>query len=362
VIDAPSEPIPAEQPFQAEQVRADARQLLQKEKAYWEHAGVDLKGFTALEAAEDLNDVRKALGYDKITIWGGSFGSHWGMTLMRARPEIVARAILWGMEGPDHSYDHPGHLWNVYKRIAADAEAAPELKGMIPEGGLIAAVEAIVERARTKPFRVTVTDTADNTNHEVLFDGELIKPLSRGYGPLNNWPASVITMARGDYREAAEARFRWSRVPRRTYRTASYYMLDCGSGITPQRLAEQNADPANKLLWRMNSIYLDGCAAWDSDLGDDFRKNVETQIPTVIVHGTWDLQTPLENAQELAPYFKNSKFIPVVRGPHGAVAAAMDASPEFRKGILHFAATGDMAQLPDSVTLPPVKWRVPTPR
>jgi hypothetical protein len=136
-------------------------------------------------------------------------------------------------------------------------------------------------------------------------------------------------------------------------------MLDCGSGITPERLAEQTADPANKLLWRMNSIYLDGCAAWDSDLGDDFRRNFETEIPTVIVHGTWDLSTPLENAQELVPYFKNSKFIPVVRGPHGALVAAMNASEEFRKGIMRFAASGDMSQLPDTVTLPPVTWRVP---
>jgi len=249
-------------------------------------------------------------------------------------------------------------LWNVYERMAEEAEKSPELKGMIPEGGLIKAVEAIVERARSKPFTVTVTDTTDNTKHEILFDGELIKPLSRGYGPLNNWPASVIAMYRGDFRAAAEARYRWSKS-QRTYRTASYYMLDCGSGVTAKRLAEQQADPANQLLWRNNSIYLDGCTVWGSDLGDAFRQNFETRIPTVIVHGTWDLSTPLENAQELAPYFKNSKFIPVVRGPHGAIVAAMGASEEFKKGIMHFAATGDMSQLPDTVSLPPVKWRVP---
>jgi len=360
LIDMPSDPIPAEQPFDADKVRTEAQQVYQREKAFWEQAGVDLKGFTVLEAADDVDDVRKALGYDKITIWGGSFGSHWGMTLMRKRPEILERVILFGMEGPDQSYDHPGWLWNVYKRMAEEAEKAPELKGMIPEGGLIKAAETIVERARTKPFTVTVTDTVDNSKHDILFDGELIKPLSRGYGPLNNWPASIITMYRGDFRAAAEARFRWSKSSARAYRTASYFMLDCGSGVTQKRLAEQQADPAVNLLWRMNSIYFDACSVWESDLGDDFRQNFETQIPTVIVHGTWDLSTPLENAQELVPYFKNSKFIPVVRGPHGAIVAAMGASEEFRKGIMHFAATGDMSQLPDSVTMPPVKWRVPS--
>ena len=351
-------PAPAGQPYDAEEAAVGFQEVLANEKSFWEESGVDLSGFTVLEAAEDVNDVRKALGYDKIIIWGGSFGSHWGMSLMRLHPEIVERAILRGMEGPDHTYDHPGHLWNVYRRVAEEAEQAPELQGLIPEGGLIAALEAIVARAESEPFTVTVM--ADNAQHEVLFDGESVKQLSRGYfGGLNGWPADVITMSRGDYRFAARALYLRSRGSGRSFRTASYFMLDCGSGITPERLAEHNSDPAMTVLARMNWIYVAGCPVWGSDLGDDFRQNFETQIPTVIVHGTWDTSTPYENALELVPYFKNSKFIPVIRGPHGAIRAAMGASEEFRRGILAFAASGDMSQLPDTVTMPRVRWRVP---
>jgi len=246
----------------------------------------------------------------------------------------------------------------VYRRVAEEAEQAPELQGLIPEGGLIAAMEAIVARAEREPF--TVTLTADNAQHDVLFDGESVKRLSRGYsGDLSGWPADVITMSRGDYRPAARALYRRSRAVERSFRTASYFMLDCGSGITPDRLAEHDSDPAMIVLAGMNWIYKAGCPVWGSDLGDDFRQNFETQIPTVIVHGTWDTSTPYENALELVPYFKNSKFIPVIRGPHGAIWAAMNASEEFRTGILHFAASGDTSELPDTVTMPPRRWRVP---
>jgi pimeloyl-ACP methyl ester carboxylesterase len=359
-IETTTSPAPADQEYDAEEAAAELQQVLAREKSFWEESGVDLGGFTVLEAAEDVNDVRKALGYDKITIWGGSFGSHWGMSLMRLHPEIVERAILRGMEGPDHTYDHPGHLWNVYKRVAEEAEESPELKGMIPEGGLITAVEAIVARAEREPFTVAVTDPEDNTPHEVLLDGESIKRLSRGYsGGLSSWPADVITMSRGDFSGAAEALYRQSRGGGRSFRTASYFMLDCGSGITPQRVAEYDSDPAMAVLTRMNWNYVAGCSVWGSDLGDDFRQNFETAIPTVIVQGTWDTSTPYENALELVPYFKNSKFIPVIRGPHGAIRAAMNASEKFRTGILHFAASGDTPQLPDTVTMPPVRWRVP---
>jgi len=362
-IETTTPPAPADLPFENDQAVADYQRVLAREKSFWEESGLDLSGFTALEAAEDVNDVRKALGYDKIIIWGGSFGSHWGMSFMRLHPGVVERAILRGMEGPDHTYDHPGHTWNVYKRVAEEAEATPELRGLIPEGGLIAAIEAVVERATRQPFSVTVTDRDDGRRHEVLFDGESIKRLSRGYsGGLNAWPADVITMSRGDFSGAAESLYRQSGSSGRSFRTASYFMLDCGSGITSERLAEHNSDPAMSTLSRMSWGYKTGCPVWESDLGDDFRQNFETQIPTVIAHGTWDTSTPFENALELVPFFKNSKFIPVVRGPHGAIRAAMGASEHFRTGILHFAATGDMSELPDTVRMPPVNFRVPDSR
>jgi len=351
---------PPEVGYDSAQATEELRAALARERAFWEDAGLDLSGFTVLEAAEDVNEVRIALGYDRITLWGGSFGSHWGMSLMRLHPEIVERAILRGMEGPDHTYDHPGHLWNVYRRVAAEAEASNELRGRIPEGGLIAAFEDLARNAAANPFTVPFVDPEDGSRHDVLFDGSAVRRLARGFSSgLPGWPADVIELAEGDFNRAAEALYRRGVRSGPEYRTASYFQLDCGSGITPERLAEQTADPANDVLFGMNWTYIAGCPVWGSDLGDDFRQNFDTGIPTVIVHGTWDTSTPYENALELVPHFTNSKFIPVVRGPHGAIQAAMDASDEFRSGILHFAATGNWAQLPDTVWLPAARFRMP---
>lgn len=359
-IETTTPPLPLEEPYDAVRAEAELQRVLEREKTYWEEQGLDLSGFTVLEAAEDVNDVRQALGYDRIIIWGGSFGSHWAMSLMRLHPDIVERAILRGLEGPDHTYDHPGHLWNVYRRVAEEAEAVPELDDLIPEGGLVATAERLVARAAEQPFTVPVTDPQDGSSHEVLFDGESIKRVTRGYsGGLTDWPADVITMSQGDFSAAAESLYRQSQGAGRAFRTAAYFMLDCGSGITPERLAEQIGDPATDILFRMNWGYIAGCPVWDSDLGDAFRQNFETEIPTVIAHGTWDTSTPYENALELVPYFRDSKFIPVIRGPHGAIQAAMRVSAEFRSGILHFAATGDLSLLPDTVSMPPPTWRVP---
>lgn len=351
---------PADEPFDSERAKAEFQSVLAAERSFWEDTGLDLSGFTILEAAEDVNEIREALGYDKITIWGGSFGSHWGMSLMREHPEIIERVILRGMEGPDHTYDHPGHLWNVYRRVAEEAEASPELRGRIPEGGLVAAFERIVRDATAASFTVPFVDAESGTRHEVLFDGPAVQRLARGYSAgLPGWPADVIELAEGNFGRAAEELYSRTVASGPRFRTASYFQLDCGSGITPDRLAEQTADPANQIFFGMNWNYIAGCPAWESDLGNDFRRNFDTEIPAVIAHGTWDTSTPFENALELLPHFKNSKFIPIVRGPHGAIQAAMRESDEFRSGVLHFAATGDWTSLPDTVWMPAAQFRVP---
>ena len=349
---------PLDREVTEEEVSAVLKEACAKEKAFWEKQGFDLSGLTVLEAAADVNDVRKALGYEKVIIWGGSFGSHWGMTVMRFYPEIVERAIFRGMEGPNHTYDHPGHLWNVFKRVATEAEKAQKLQGLIPKNGLIEAIKTVVDRVEKDPVKISITDLETGKSRDVLFTLREVRRLARGYsGGLPGWPSNVITLYNGDFTKAAERAIR--RQGSRSFRTASYYMLDHGSGITPEREAELKADPAVKILGDINSNYTITREIWGSDLGDEFRENFETDIPTVIVHGTWDTSTPFENALELVPFFKNSKFIPVIRGPHGAINAAMRASEEFRRGIFHFAATGDMSGLPDEVKMPAVDWIIP---
>jgi len=121
-----------------------------------------------------------------------------------------------------------------------------------------------------------------------------------------------------------------------------------------------NADPAVDLIGKPGAgFYQHACPVWESDLGRDFRTGFETDVPTVMVHGTWDLSTPLMNAKDLRPAFKNGTLVTVERGTHGAFWEARDASDAFAEAIRHFLKTGERSQMPDTVTLPAVDWIVP---
>jgi pimeloyl-ACP methyl ester carboxylesterase len=334
-------------------------------RAHWESQGYDLRGLNVKEAAADVDDVRRLLGYEKIALWGGSFGSHWGMTVLRYHPQAVARAVLTGMEGPDHTYDMPSGVLHSLERMAKAAERAPELAAHIPEEGLLGAFALVVESAEEEPFEIEVVHPRTGKTTSVPFDGAAVRNLALGYsgrvssrGGMPGWPADLIALYRGDFERAAKARLLQgdgSDLP-----TASFFMLDCGSGITPARLERLHGDPAAKIVGDLgNWFYENACPAWGADLGDDFRTGFTTDVPTVVVQGTWDVSTPFDNALELLPAFRNLHFIPVEGGSHGALEEALRSAAGFREALMKFVASGDATGLPAEVVLPDLEWVVP---
>src|SRR5690606_31314707 len=47
-------------------------------------------------AMDDLDDVRRALGYGAINLWGGSYGTRAALVFARRHPEATRRIILDG--------------------------------------------------------------------------------------------------------------------------------------------------------------------------------------------------------------------------------------------------------------------------
>lgn len=339
-------------------------------RAYWESTRLDLQGFTVIEAAADVRDIANALGYDQIQISGGSFGSHWGMTVIRNYPELVARAVLTGMEGPDHTYDMPGWILNSIARMAETAERHPDIAPHVPEGGLLHALATVRDRLEEEPVRVRVEHPETGRMRSITFNPTTVQPAVYGMtGRMNSrdniaaWAADILYLYHGEYETAAKrilaARSGTVGGGGPNYQTASYFMLDCGSGITPDRLTTLLADTAAAIVGALGGYYQANCPSWDSDLGDGFRTNFDTQVPTVIVHGNWDISTPLENALELAPHFEQSTFVLVNGGTHGALREALDADEAFRDALMQFYRTGDRSGLPDQVDLPAIAWEVP---
>jgi pimeloyl-ACP methyl ester carboxylesterase len=352
-------------PFDRAAVARRIRERSARCREHWDAQGYDTRGLNVRESAADVADVARLLGHERIQLVGGSFGSHWSMAILRFHSELVARAVLNGMEGPDHTYDSPGGVLAALERLAAAAESAPELADQIPEGGLIAALREVIEAVEAEPFDVEVDDPDTGEPVTVRLDGDALRDVALGVTArvgsrrgMATWPADVLKLHRGEFEDAARAVLAYQRNALRLS-GAAFHGLDCGSGITPERLARYQADPAIAIVGDLSAYYEAACPPWGTDLGNDFREGFRTAVPTVIVHGLWDVNTPFENALECLPLFEHATFIPVDGGSHGAFGEAIREAPGFRDAFLEFLATGSTEDLPDEIALPPIRWAVP---
>lgn len=361
----PCDPMQALSPEEAlnDDIRIPALQsALSDCRQRWESELGDLSGFNVVEMASDVSDIARSLGYHQIQLMGQSFGSHWGMEVIRQHPKLIARATLSGLEGPDHTYDMPAHVAATLGRIAQAAETSPELKPLIPEGGLIAAYQKLIEKAEQNPIPVSINQNDKEVS--VLMDGDAFRLVARGYSRgtawrflMPAWPTDILNMLNGSYEGAAR---RVLRVHTNTnLDDAAYYQVDCASGISESRGAMLRSDPGANTVGRLGDYYDTVCAAWDADLGEGFRTPFTSNVPTVLVHGNWDTSTPYDNALEVRTFFTNHRFVHVESGSHGAFREAQEDVEGFREQIHEWLRTGNYENVPEYVELPPLPWRAP---
>ena len=343
---------PASVRMEAEAMRAQAKAAIAA------NPDKDLSGYDIGEFAADVDDLRKALGYGKISLFGGSFGSQWSLAVMRLHPDAVARAVLSAVEPLDNGYDMPSHIYASLQRIAYDADRDPGLKPYLPPGGLMAAVLALHDRFAKGPVSVTVRDEGGKTQTVVLGAEDLQLALLSHTAEGERWPAFILSLYHGHYEK-------WARETIED-RAASETILigplaDSSLGVSAEREHRLRTDPAVALLGTWNfEANIASAPDWPTrDMGDAVRKPVPSDIPIVFVHGDWDTSTPIDNTLGLLPYFRNGHAILVHRGGHDGTMYQLRDAPAAKQAVYEFLKTGRKDGLPTEATLPLPKFELP---
>lgn len=277
---------------------------------------------------------------------------------MRRHPDIVARALLSGVEPLDYGYDMPSHVLAAMQRMWWEAEKDPQLRPYLPPGGVMAAAREVLRRLEREPVRVKVkvNENTSETASVVLGpeDFQRIFPV----GPRGT--AHLLAIYHERYDEWARSVLN-GRRSREVESPLLGPLIDTSLGVTPRRKHLLRTDLATELLgqWNFDS-YLATAGIWPSeDVGDEFRAEVVSRIPVVFAQGDWDTSTPIENALNVAPFFPNGRLLIAVHGGHGVIEPIAQHLPEVMAALIEFLQTGNMANLPSRVTLPVPKFGVP---
>jgi pimeloyl-ACP methyl ester carboxylesterase len=320
---------------------------------YWSKVQrVDLAAYNTNESADDLEDLRKALGAKKISLWSISYGTHLALATIRRHPQSIDKAILAGTEGPDHTYKLPSNVQKHIEDLGAAIKADPELGKEIPDfPGLM---KSVLDRLEREPAQVEITDPRTRQKVTVTVNKFVMQFLAAnniGTEVVSSYPAIFYAASKGDYSGPAQL---WFNQTRSGIGSAMSYMMDCASGITSARREQIKREAPGTLLEDLaNYPFPAVCEAWKApDLGDAFRSPVHSDVPVLFISGTLDGRTPVSNAEEYRVGFPNSTHLIIEGAVHSDPLFL--SSPKIKEVMLEFLKGEEVATT--KITLPRMKF------
>jgi len=336
-----------------EEAIKDLREKSRSCAEYWRDIQrVDLTGYNTNENADDLEDLRKALGANQISLWSISYGTHLAFATMRRHPKSINRAILAGTEGPDHTYKLPSNIQKHLEDLAAAIKADPQVGKKVPD--FLGLMKSVFDHLDAKPETVEITDPQTKLKVKVIvnkFVMQYIVANNIGTTVSARFPALFYRASKGDFTNPAQV---WLNQSRSEIGSAMSFMMDCASGQTTARRELIARDAKGTLLEDIfNFPFPDVCTEWNApDLGDEFRSPLKSDIPVLFISGTLDARTPISNAEEYRKGFTNSTHIIVEGAVHSDPLFL--SSPKIKEGMMEFLRGQPVTTT--KIQAPPIKF------
>ena len=345
--------LPLDVPPSREAAITELRENASECAFYWRNVQrVDLTGYNTNESADDLEDLRKALGANQISLWTISYGTHLAFAAMRRHPKSIHRAILAGTEGPDHTYKLPSNIQKHLEDLAAVIKADPEVGKEIPD--FLGLMKSVFDRLDAKPETVEITDPGTKRKVQVIvnkFVMQFIVANNIGTTVTARFPALFYRAAKGDFTNPAQV---WLEQSRSGIGSAMSYMVDCASGQTAARRDRIAREAKGTLLEDISNFpFPDVCTVWNApDLGDEFRAPLRSDVPVLFISGTLDARTPISNAEEYRKGFANSTHMIIEGAVHSDPLFL--SSPKIKDGMMEFLRGQTVTTT--KIQAPPIKF------
>lgn len=291
----------------------------------------DLTQYTTDAAMEDVEDARKALGYGKIDLLGGSYGTRAAIVYMHRHAPNVRAAILSGVvpfsnRSPlYHAAAAERAFETLAKQCAADAachRAFPDPK---------ADLDAILARLREhparvtlkkhprtgKPFDVTLTASAFGDGLRVMLYNETMS---------RRVPLLLHRARAGDYGPFAELAMEQGRGLKQDLAMGLLLSVECSEDTDRIHPGEVAKATAGSFIgdYRVRG-QMAACNAWPkTQLRPDYATPYRTNVPVLLISGNLDPVTPPQWGADAAKYFPNSRHI-VVPGAHVSDSPCIDS-------------------------------------
>ncbi len=348
-----------------------------------EQIGPSRTHYTTADTVEDLEQVRRALGLERWTMLGISYGSLVGSTYARAYPDRVERLVLDSPVPLEGESATSTETFTAARRVLADVCRAGACRGVTRNA--LADTRRLVQRLKSRSVPGVSVDARGRARQQPFGGprdrGALLQALVVGdQNPTARaaYPAAVRAALRGDSSllqrivgpggESSESPTLQSEALfLATICQESDVPWSTGQPAPARRAALEaalDAQPAGAYApftvadaW--GADVWPTCTGWpEAETSRLPSGGIPGSVPTMVVVGTEDIRTPLEAARRISAASPSATVVPVRGAGHSVLSeerrcvdSAMRAF--FVGGTVSEAICSRSVEEPDIVRVPP---------
>jgi len=306
----------------------------------------DVAQYNTSALVADVDAIRQALGYERINLWGGSYGTRVAQEYLRRFPQRVRAAVLDGVAPPSMRINldvwpsREAALAALFAACAEDSacrQAYPDLDATL----------ATIKRDLGNSRRVSIADPRTGATREVSLTLDMVVGALQAlmYVPelASLAPTLLARASSGDYAPLAAAALMVTQDAQRSMNMALHYAVTCGEDapridpVAAKRALDALRAPA---LAERNLV---ACQGWPKAAESaDFSAPLASDKPVLILSGGLDPVTPPANGAKVAQTLPNSRH--VVAAGYGHIVSPHACVPRLIEKFIDEAGFGALPQ------------------
>lgn len=305
----------------------------------------DVTKYHSAPAMDDLDELRAALGYEQLDLYGGSYGTRAALVYLRRHPEHVRAVLMHGAVPTDVRYPltapHDAQL--ALDGVFADCARDPGCHAAFPDPA--ADLEESLRRFEAGPVEAHVLDAKTGAMTSVRLPREryeeALRSLAYDAGSSSLLPSVVRRAAQGDFGPAAEEELAWKAAIEGTSRGV-HLAVTCSEDVAFFEPAEavEAARGAFMGSWRAADQKA-ACAVWPhARLDRSFLEPVRSDVPLLVMNGEHDPATARYHAERLVAGFPNGRLVVIPGAGHGT-EGLVGIQPCYDELVSRFIRTAD---------------------
>lgn len=283
----------------------------------------DLTRYTTDAAVDDFAEVLAWLGYGKVNVDGGSYGTRTGQDFARRHPEAVRTVTLVGAVPMDEHLPitHAAAGQRSLDLLTDWCEKDPACHGKFPD--FRQEFRSVMDRLRQGPVTVEIQHPRTHQPVQVqiawnvVADGVRWALYTPQAGALLPW--MVHQAATGDFKPLAQASVN-SRINAIDFLTMGlFFSVTCAEDIPFIDPAQIPARTANTFLgdYRVNQQTA-ACGVWPrAKIEPGHWEPVHTDLPVLVLNGERDPVTPPDFGPRVTQAMTHATRIVIPWGAHG---------------------------------------------